>query len=633
MDISFDRRNVSQCLQQRFTLPTYQREYKWEVKHLHELLTDVQETFFANYRPEHGRAEVAKYGSYFLGTIITTPSNDGSRAIVDGQQRLTTLALIVAHFCRVAKRRPDLNISDISPLLRRRVFGKNEFNINFEEPRRQLFEYMMDYEGQTDNDAPSLDEVVDSIPNLDNGSRRLYELYCHIGDFITDEIGEKLVPFFVDYLTQCVQLFEIGVPGEQDGHKVYVTMNDRGLKLGPIDLLKGFFLSNIRENAANVEAHEAWNDCVRRLKAIGQDEDSSFFKTWLRAQYAKTIRGKQRGAAPEDFEIVGDSYHRWVVDNRDRLGLVNADDFYNLLTTTIPTYVGHYIALKKSEEVFNPSYPHVFFNGARDFTLQSMATLAAISPSDTQADVARKIRLVSYYLDYFSVHRAVNGQDNTYNNVRDPIFQLVNAMRGKPVQELAVLLAEEMSKLPGRPIGVDGIRYYYWRQQDLLHVLARFGHFLEEAVEATNKVGFAGYIFRAKGNKTFDIEHVLSTQAEASFKELGKLNDFDDIAEYREARNQFGALILLSRGRNRSLQAASYLTKLPVYSTECILAQMLGQAYYENNPQVKARLAEIGLDIGPVEHFNKAAIGRRTEIYNQIAQRIWNVEELFRSIA
>jgi hypothetical protein len=626
MEISFDRRNVSQCLQQRFTLPTYQRDYKWEAKHMLELLTDIQETFFAQYRQEHGRGSVAKYGPYFLGTIITTPSSDGQKAIVDGQQRITTLALIIAYFCRLAKGHDELNISDLTPLLRRKIFGGVELNIGFQPTRAKLFELLVDHPKLAEGDSDSLQEAVYGIANLDEGSERLFELYLSIESYISDEIDQQILPFFIDYLTECVQLFEIGVPGEQDGHKVFVTMNDRGLKLGPIDLLKGFLLSNIPDNDGNIQAHHAWNEAIKRLKQIGPDEDSTFFKAWLRAQYATTIRGKQKGATPGDFEQIGDGYHRWVVDNRAVLGLRTADDFFNFVTSVLPTFVSHYCTVKKAEMDYAKAYPHVFFNASRDFTLQSMLVLAAINPSEQHSDVARKIRLVSYFVDYFATHRVISGQDNTYNNVRDPVFAILKQVRGSSVATLAEKLKAEAARLAPAEFDLGRLMYWSMRTSDLLHLLARFAEYLEETLELTNKVGFPNYISRVRGVKTFDIEHMLSGQYKDITDKLAGNNDFGGINEFRAARGQLGALILLTRGRNRSLQDKPYENKLPVYATECVLAQTLSASFYSNNPRVVSKLSELGLTLEPFEFVNQAVISKRLAAYKQISQRIWSLE-------
>ncbi|HHO0242186.1 DUF262 domain-containing protein [Klebsiella quasipneumoniae] len=90
MQISFDRKTITNCLQQNFVLPTFQRDYKWELKHLQDLMSDIQDSFFDNWEPDHGRRTVLGYAPYFLGTIIVTPVAEGANLIVDGQQRITT---------------------------------------------------------------------------------------------------------------------------------------------------------------------------------------------------------------------------------------------------------------------------------------------------------------------------------------------------------------------------------------------------------------------------------------------------------------------------------------------------------------------------------------------------------------
>jgi uncharacterized protein with ParB-like and HNH nuclease domain len=245
MQITFDRKTVNNCLQQKFILPTYQRDYKWEPKHLRELLTDIQESFLAARKPTDGRRDVLGYDHYFLGTIITTQLGQGAKAIVDGQQRITTLTLLLSYAHRLLRQNKIQEISPVDQSIRRKVAGQNEFNLDMDPARRTLFDLLID--GPLDDDE--LAAQVDSISAKDAGTIRLWSIFQDIDSAISTEIKTTgLVPQFFDYLTECVYLFEIGVPREQDGHKVFVTMNDRGLKLSPIDLLKGFLLSGIPAN-------------------------------------------------------------------------------------------------------------------------------------------------------------------------------------------------------------------------------------------------------------------------------------------------------------------------------------------------------------------------------------------------
>lgn len=352
MEVTTDRRSVQQCLEQRYALPTYQRDYKWETKHLRELLEDIQDVFFGEFDEKHARTEVSNYEKYFLGTIITIPADEGRRAIVDGQQRITTLALITAFFERLSAKRPELNISDIGSLLRKKLFGVSQYNMQFSTPRAQLFDLLCDPKST----GQDLDDKIDAIPDLDDGGKRMYALFSQIQSYLSADLVDSTIPYFVDYLTQCVSLFEIGVPSEQTGHKVFVTMNDRGLKLSPLDLLKGYLLSNITDDAHNAAAHVKWKAMLDSLQAQGSDEETSFFKNWLRAQHAESIRGKQKDAPLGDFELAADTYHRWVEENAPKLNLKNSDDYHKLIVERLHFFHSYYIRCLSGEKTSIQSF-------------------------------------------------------------------------------------------------------------------------------------------------------------------------------------------------------------------------------------------------------------------------------------
>ena len=57
-----------------------------------------------------------------------------------------------------------------------------------------------------------------------------------------------MLPFFVDWLIEA-DFIEITATTEQDAQKIFVTMNDRGLSLSPTEMLKGFLLSEIKDDS------------------------------------------------------------------------------------------------------------------------------------------------------------------------------------------------------------------------------------------------------------------------------------------------------------------------------------------------------------------------------------------------
>jgi uncharacterized protein with ParB-like and HNH nuclease domain len=78
----------------KYSIDYYQREYKWHQKQVAELIDDLADKFLESHEEGNERSAVADYGHYFLGSVIIS-DKDGQKFIIDGQQRLTTLTLIL----------------------------------------------------------------------------------------------------------------------------------------------------------------------------------------------------------------------------------------------------------------------------------------------------------------------------------------------------------------------------------------------------------------------------------------------------------------------------------------------------------------------------------------------------------
>lgn len=623
-DITFDRLSIGQALQNKYSLPTYQRDYKWTEKQFSELLSDLQESFLKSYDPSHGRKEIGTYESYFLGTIITTQLSGGIKSIIDGQQRLITLTLILSYFQRIRLRSPSSGITDLDNMIRKELYGDKDYNLSFDGPKKDLFDILLDPHLENDD----LEDKISSINGIDESSRHLFNLFESIDNYIDSQFKSNLLPHFVDYIVNKVLLFDIGVPSEQDAHKVFVTMNDRGLKLSPIDLLKGYLLSNIVDTESNSDSHQKWITTINSLKQIALDEDSNFIKTWLRAKYAQNVRGKTKGAQPEDFEIIGDSYHRWVMDNKSKLALSTSDDYEELLSKIIPSQAQTYIKIKKSENESQAAHPHLFYNGAKNITLQSMLILASINNDDTSAIINKKMKLCSIYLDILTTIRTLNSQDNNYDNIRDIIFNQAKKIRGLNVESLCQHLKSELTPLLPNLDKIKDITYGDYKRQDILHLLSRIADYLENICQQTTAVGFSTYICRTASHKTFDIEHVLSNNIEKNKIALGDNWDFTSDSEHNKIRDNIGNLVLIPRGRNRSLKDKPYAEKSSVYAGENILCQSLTSSFMTNNPTAMTGLENMGINIPKIDNFNKKAILSRAELYYSVTKKIWSLDNL-----
>ena len=410
-EINHHLRTVSESLTNTYQVPYYQRNYRWKRKQFEELLNDLQDEFLVQFQSEHGRDRVSHYKSYFLGTFLTTSDAETSRKIIiDGQQRLTSLTLFFIYAQRVRSKKPELKISDVSGLIRRESYGETVLNFEVDESRKRLINLLLD--GEDSNDA------FDFIAESDEGTKNVYARFNDIEDILDDEIKESSFAWFVDWVANKVVLFEIVVPTEHDAHKVFVTMNDRGLNLSPSEMLKGFLLSRITNSQKHKEAHTLWQDTIRVLKNIDNDEDSNFIRTWLRAKYAEGIRGKSKDDEKKDFELIGESYHRWLHDNKERVGLSTDDDYQNFVLDNFKKFSKIYLDLLKYSNTFDKEYEYIYYNASKDITLQYMLILSAIKDDDSDKVTQEKIKLVSKFIDCITSTRMISNKKNTYDNYK-----------------------------------------------------------------------------------------------------------------------------------------------------------------------------------------------------------------------
>ena len=237
-----DAKSVCSLLSQKYRLGYYQRDYKWEPKQIRELVEDLTTRFLQDFELHHERSAVAQYGQYFLGSIIISEKN-GERFIVDGQQRLTSLTLLLAYLDRLQQDRASDDLVEVANLIYSTQYGKKSFNLDVDE-RNACLQALIDSESPDPTDQPP------SVQNLINR-------FNDIADICPNELREEALPYFLDWLTENVMLVEITAFSDDDAYTIFETMNDRGLSLTPTDMLKGYLLASITDNESRAQAEDA----------------------------------------------------------------------------------------------------------------------------------------------------------------------------------------------------------------------------------------------------------------------------------------------------------------------------------------------------------------------------------------
>lgn len=596
--------NIRTLLNNKYTVQYYQREYNWETKQIEELIEDLTNEFNEFYKDGDRQIDVRNYGDYFLGPIILTNDN----AIIDGQQRLSSLTLLLIYLNNLQKQQTSLPKVNIDNLIYSEMYGQKTFCINVTEREvclASLFET---------GDYDITNEQSESVINL-------YNRYKDIERIFSDELKGSPLPVFIEWLIDNVSLVEIRTDSEQDAHKVFVTMNDRGLRLTPTEMLKGYLLSEMDDNTIRNKANDLWKNKIVQLKEIEKDGDADFIKNWLRAQYAETIREGKKDAENKDFDIIGTTFHKWVRENKSVMGLNSSADFEKFILKNFRMYADIYIRLKEYSRKFNKDYEYVFYNADRGFTLQYQIILSAIKSDDTQDVVNKKIKMVSCFIDQFISIRIFNFKTVDYSSIKYTVFNITKMIRNKDIQELAAILKQYINNMGYTLDGIDGFYLNQFTRRYMLHILSRMTYYVEE--QSGINSNFAYYVNREQKNP-YDIEHIWADDYTQDNHQL----EFSTEEEFKDFRNRFGGLLILPKDKNRSLQDMEYSKKVIKYDSENLLARTLNQNCYNNNPLFLRFMNNTQLSFKPYAQFNKAELIERQSLYKQICKKIWDVNKI-----
>lgn len=617
MSISPHYRSITDLLQARtFAIDEYQREYKWESKNIQELLSDLLTRFQSSYRPGDETRKAGEYGDYFLGSIIVT-TRGGKGYLVDGQQRVTSLTLLLIYLYRHAL---NLNLSvaaTIQPLIYSDDFGEEKFNLDIPERLDVIKALFHGHSYSADGKEESVQAMLARYRDIED-----YDL--------AGELGSGL-QVFIYWLLRRVGLIEIIADSDAQAYSIFETMNDRGKPLSPVDMLKAFLLAPIEDDDERADANRLWKKAVHELISWGTEQDperdAAMVKAWFRAQYADTIRERKAASSDKDWELIGTTFHRWARDNAPRVGIGTSIANRRMMVEEFPFFARAYRTVLNASTTYSPGLEPVFYNAHNDFTWQPTVLLAPLTPNDDTATLRKKIAAVATYLDIWLMRRAVNYVRVGYSSVSYAMFLLSRDIRRKPLDELINILKDKLAaddaafdSYPARGrAGVPALGLNQFSGRYIYHLLARLTSFTE--TQSGKPDLFDKYVDRAVKNPQ-DIEHITAND----FSLYG--GEWTHEQEFESWRNGIGGLLLLPGDVNRSYQDKSFADKAPHYAKQNLFAASLTGSAYVHQPQFLQFVKGADLPFKPYEKFGRAEQAERTELILALCRLVWSPDRL-----
>ena len=607
-DVLPDRQNLDGVFSNtHYKIDFYQREYKWEEEQVGTLLDDLFHIFGPEYKNFRSREPTEKtieeFRWYYLSTYVTN-KEDGKTYVVDGQQRLTTLTLILISLHNLAKSH-DLSIKN---WIREKIMGfgpggVEEFWIGHgkrEEPLRKIFK------NKYENFDPSHDLTAQNM--LEN-----FEL---ISDYLSKKLNsEHKLEMFVHYFLLRVVMIRLNVKSRTDVPMVFEIINDRGVSLQPHEILKGKLLSQIDRPEVN-PYNDIWEEKIGDLDYRDQADD--FFETYLSSRFAETRREAQ------DF---GDYYHRLVFQNdySEELKLDETKRVKDFVENEVTYFTDLYTRLKKLADEYHEDFPHVRYNGLTQMDSQFLLTLSVCDREDRRED--EKIRKISRHLDrlYVLLHLNKAYDSNTF---ADSIYGIRTRLEGSKISEYEKIFNDSLySQIEeSRDVRLDEpLPYRFFREIGYEDLNQRFLRYFFMRIEEyiANGIGKnlsdSRYNFvRNSGSKNgYHIEHILANNEE----NLQIFNGEEE--EFERERHRLGALLLLNNRDNLSSGNEIFEKKKDTYATTLYWNQALREDFTKSKPNHQDFLDRNNLDLAVDKYFDKGALEKRTRALYQIARDIW----------
>lgn len=596
--------DLQEVFKHKYNVDYFQREYNWGKKHIDELIKDLTDVFLSEYRADDQRTASVNYKKYFLGSFVISEKNS-VRSIIDGQQRLTSLTLLLIYLNNLQK---ELNITlnNIESYIFSDVRGVKSFNIMVED-RIPCLEALFN---RGDFNAESIDNS--SVANM-------VERYQDIIAIFPDEIkSEKVLPIFIDWVLYNVIMIKITAYSEENAYKIFETMNDRGLSLTPSEMLKGFLLSHFTDLEKRKSADIFWQTSIMKLKKFEHNEDQKFFQAWFKAKYADTIRQGKVGSQNEDFEKIATRFHEWVRDNLSKMELISSHQktFENFIDEEFKFYLIAYTRILEAQDRIIPGLECVFYINKWGIapTLSFPLLLASLKRADSDGIISEKINLVARYIEIFVIRRSVNFKKFSATSIRYTMYSLVKEIRNSNIDELREILSRHLQKMPEKIAGVCELRLHGQNSRFIKFLLSRITAFIDSISGANTD--FITY-FEPSIGKPFEIEHILADKFERHKHEFAQEYDFNNY------RNRLGGLALLPAGTNQSYSDKSYTEKVEHYTKENLLVKSLHELAYINNPNFTNGYKNWGFSFKPYAVFGKKEIDDRQRLYLEICEHIW----------
>ncbi len=309
-----------------YVVPKYQRDYSWGKDDWEDLWNDIM--------------EIPQDKNHYLGYLVLQPIDNGEESywVIDGQQRLITCSLIALAVTALLKEWSEMGIDTQDNETRYKV-EKERYLGNFSASKLTMSSKLVLNKNNDDYYKSWLLNLrrPKAISRLKPSEKLLQQAFDYFHERLTEKFGElksgaELVDFLEKTVGNGLEFTAIHVKNDLDAFKVFETLNARGVKLSPADLLKNFLFSQVAQSG-ELDLEEA----ERRWQNISDSLQNNELTTYLRYFWNSKYKIRRQ---PELFKAIKKHVSKGDNPSKNALDLLN----------DLENQVAFYAAFKKPHD-------------------------------------------------------------------------------------------------------------------------------------------------------------------------------------------------------------------------------------------------------------------------------------------
>ncbi len=570
-----------------YLVPDYQREYVWEDKQVEQLLQDIYTEFSAL-----GPGVVSEY---FIGSIVVCTREDGVLELIDGQQRVTTLFIIL---CAL---RDYLN--NIAPGESIESLKSQIASYDVDDQGRDVFRFRVDL--QYEDSCGVLQAIgKGEMPKVDKSNQtrsvtNILNAYHSVQTFLRNQFKDDAdgVRKFYAYLNKKVKLIRVKTVSVAHALKIFETINDRGVGLDSMDLLKNLMFMHARPEEFEI-LKKQWKKLVDALFTV-QENPLRFLRYFIVSEF-----GVDRLRMDEIYE--------WFVRNEALCGYkkepLKFTDWLNDAVTAYTNFLrGKDARGRPNRYLENMRY---LSGSARQHLILLLA--GRHLPEDCFNELCREVE--NLFFAYIVTRENTREFERNFAKWAPRLRKVQD--RKQLDEFVKVNMLPEKKKLVTRfELAFREMTEKSLQKYRIRYVLAKLTQYVNE--QALGSQG-ASVDLRNFIHSKVEIEHILPQQPdEEVLKAFDKPDTIDDYV------HRLGNLTLLEKSINSSISNGLFEKKrVEYYKSGFLLTKSLGGDISVGKNTAFSRIAQ---HLESFESWNSKSIERRQAMLTRLAAKTWDM--------